>query len=159
MDKTDLLPALSKMTYGLYAITTGHETKINAMIASWVSQVSYAPFLIMVAVHPNRYTHDLILNSGRFALHVLAQDQVALIHRLKGPDPHAKFDDIPWKQGVTGCPVLKDCVAYMECTVVQTHHPGNHTLFIGEVAHAECLADTDRPLSTLDYDGTYTGKA
>ncbi|MEJ2286300.1 MAG: flavin reductase, partial [Desulfobacterales bacterium] len=38
------------MTYGIYVLTSCHQQEINGMIASWVSQVSYTPPLIMVAV-------------------------------------------------------------------------------------------------------------
>ena len=54
------LQALGSMTYGIYVLTTHHEEKINGMIASWVSQISYDPPLVMVAVHPNRYSRQLI---------------------------------------------------------------------------------------------------
>lgn len=158
MDKTAAISALQKMTYGLYALTAAHQGTQNAMIASWVSQVSYDPFLVMVAVHPNRYTHALITRSGCFALHVLAREQKGWIRRLKDPDPESKFLNIPWEKGVTGCPILQQCIAYLECRVVETLNPGNHTLFMGEVAHAVRLSTDEFPLSTLDYEGTYTGK-
>ena len=50
--KEDWVQALGKMTYGIYVLTTCDEDEVNGMIASWVSQVSYDPLLIMVAVHP-----------------------------------------------------------------------------------------------------------
>ena len=62
------IQALGKMTYGIYVLTTCDKEEINGMIASWVSQVSYDPLLITVGVHPNRYSHHLIEQSGRFAL-------------------------------------------------------------------------------------------
>ena len=61
--------AFGLMTYGIYILTTSHNDIINGMIASWVSQVSYDPPMVSVAVHPNRYSHGLIRDSGRFALH------------------------------------------------------------------------------------------
>ena len=98
------IEALGHMTYGIYVLTSFYKETINGMIASWVSQVSYDPLLIMVAVHPNRYSHHLIDNSGCFALHVLAADQSNLLGRFKGPDPAVKFSAIQWQPGRTGCP-------------------------------------------------------
>ena len=128
------------------------------MIASWVSQVSYDPLLIMVAVHPNRYSHNLIAKSGCFALHVLAAEQSNLLRRFKGPDPRSKFSSLQWQPGRTGCPVLKECVAYFECKVTAEYSPGNHTVFLGEVVEARTIARKN-VLSTLDYDGVYLGKS
>jgi flavin reductase (DIM6/NTAB) family NADH-FMN oxidoreductase RutF len=156
--KTEWLQAVGKMTYGIYVLTTFYEKEINGMIASWVSQVSYEPPLIMVAVHPNRYSHHLIEQSGCFALHILARKQSDFLSRFKGSDPKAKFSSIQWIRGKTGCPVLNACIAYVECNVINKYTPGNHTLFLGEVVAAEAFAE-EQSLSTLDYDGIYIGKS
>ena len=156
--KDEWIQALGNMTYGIYVLTSFYKEEINGMIASWVSQVSYDPLLIMVAVHPNRYSHNLIAKSDRFALHVLAADQSNLLGRFKGSDPKAKFSSIQWQQGQTGCPVLKECLAYFECRVAAEYSPGNHTLFLGEVLEAKVLGGGNI-LSSLDYDGIYLGKS
>ena len=153
----ELMRILGKMTYGIYVLTTCHQHKINGMIASWVSQVSYDPLLIMVAVHPNRYSHHLISKSGYFTLHVLAKDQTDFLERFKGPDPSAKFEGIQWTSGETGCPILKECVAYMECEVKTSTSPGNHTLFMGTVKNGRVLSEDD-PLCTSQFAGVYLGK-
>ncbi|MDY6879361.1 MAG: flavin reductase family protein, partial [Thermodesulfobacteriota bacterium] len=61
---TEWQEVLGKMTYGIYVLTTSVKEEINGMIASWVSQVSYEPPLIMVAIHPNRYSHHMVKESG-----------------------------------------------------------------------------------------------
>jgi len=152
------LDALSKLAYGIYVLTSFRKDKINGMIASWVSQVSYEPPLVMTAVHPNRYSHEMIRDSGCFALHILRRDQRDYLSRFKGPDPDAKFSSVPWIKGKTGCPILVDCIACLECNVVSTLTPGNHTLYIGRVVDARVFSDTV-PLTTLDYEGTYSGRS
>jgi flavin reductase (DIM6/NTAB) family NADH-FMN oxidoreductase RutF len=152
------LSAFGKMTYGIYVLTTSSEDTINGMIASWVSQISYAPPLISVAVHPKRYSHNLIEQSGCFALHVVAKDRSDLLKRFKGPDALAKFSGIEWTRGKTGSPIIKDCIAWFECEVVSSLDPGNHTLFIGKVVDVEMVSG-DSVMSTADYDGTYIGKS
>lgn len=156
MEET-LIANMRQMTYGIYVLTTRNGSDINGMIASWVSQVSFDPPLILVAVHPNRYSHTLITQSRIFALHSLSREQKDLLARFKGPDPAAKFSSIAWHDGATGCPILDDCIGCLECRVTQTLSPGNHTLFIGEVVNAEFNGEKT-PLSTLDYEGCYLGK-
>ncbi len=156
--KDDWIRALGSMTYGIYVLTSFYKEEINGMIASWVSQVSYDPPLIMVAVHPHRYSHNLIAKSGCFALHVPAAGQSNLLSRFKGPDPKNKFSSIQWQRGRTGCPVLKECLAYFECRVTAEYTPGNHTLFLGEVLEARLMA-VGNALTSLDYDGVYLGKS
>lgn len=156
--KEDWVQALGKMTYGIYVLTTCDEEEINGMIASWVSQVSYDPLLIMVAVHPNRYSHHMIEQSHCFALHVLDKKQASLLPRFKGPDPQKKFSALPWEKGKTGCPILNDCIAYFECKVKATYAPGNHTLYIGEVLDGGIVSQGD-PLGSMHYDGVYLGRS
>lgn len=155
--KAEWLEALGKMTYGIYVLTSCYQEHINGMIASWVSQISYEPPLIMVAVHPNRYSHHLIENGGVFALHVLSDSQKNLLMRFKGPDPKNKFCGLNWTRGKTSCPILSDCLAYLECELKVHYRPGNHTLFVGEVLAAGGPAE-GIPLTTMDYDGAYLGK-
>jgi flavin reductase (DIM6/NTAB) family NADH-FMN oxidoreductase RutF len=149
--------ALGRITYGIYVLTTSYGEEMNGMIASWVSQVSYEPPLVMSAVHPNRYSHRLVTESGCFALNALAKNQADFVARFKGPDAAAKFDSIDWFKGKAGCPILKGCVAYLECEVMVSYRPGNHTLFIGRVQDARVLSE-DEPLSTRDYAKVYLGK-
>ena len=76
--------ALGTMTYGIYGLTTFYKDEINAMIASWVSQVSYDPLLIMAAVHQNRFSHRLIEQSDCFALHALTRSASGFSAALQG---------------------------------------------------------------------------
>ena len=151
------IKTLGTMTYGIYVLTSCHKEEINGMIASWVSQVSYDPLLIMTAVHPDRYSHRLIEQGGCFALHVIDRQQNQFLSRFKGPDPKAKFSEVQWNPGKTGCPILSECMAYLECTVKASYRPGNHTLFLGEVVEAQSIAP-GTPFSSMDYDGVYLGK-
>jgi len=151
------LQTLGAMTYGIYVMTTRHEEQINGMIASWVSQVSYDPPLVMVAVHKNRYSRQLIDQSGNFVLHLLSRNQKDLLSRFKGPDPMRKFTSVQWTKGKTGCPILEECLGYLECGVKARYAPGNHELFVAEIVDAKMFSQ-ENPLSTLDYEGVYIGK-
>lgn len=151
------LTALGQMICGIYVLTTRFEDTINGMIASWVTQISHDPPLIVVAIHPNRYSHALIDSSGVFALHVIHRSQKELLKRFKGPDPLKKFDGISWKYGKTGVPIIDACIASFELEVKEQHPLGNHTLFVGEVVSCR-FQSPGTPLSTLDYEGMYVGK-
>ena len=152
------LHVLSKMIYGIYVLTTFRGEEINGMIASWVSQISYDPPMVIAAIHPNRYSHQMIHESAFFALHLLSREKKDLLSCFKNPDPGLRFSSLKWTRGKTGCPILKDCVGYMECEVKDEMEPGNHTLFLGEVVAAEIFSN-EVPMSTLDYEGVYFGKS
>jgi flavin reductase (DIM6/NTAB) family NADH-FMN oxidoreductase RutF len=146
------------MTHGIYVLTTRHKGTINAMIASWVAQASYTPQLIMKAIHPNHYCHELIQRSGSFALHVIEHTQGEMIDRMMGSDPSMKFDGIDWHPGRSGSPILDECLAWFDCTVKEKHQPGNHTVFFGLVVDTGSHL-SGRPMITSDCKGTYIGKS
>jgi flavin reductase (DIM6/NTAB) family NADH-FMN oxidoreductase RutF len=155
--KKERVTAFRHMTYGIYVLTTQFDDSINGMIASWVTQVSYEPPMILVAIHPNRYSHNLIEKSDAFALHILNKSQKELLKRFKGPDPEKRFVDLSWETKKIGAPILKDCMAWFELQVKERYSPGNHTLFIGEVINSG-VNSPGTPLCTLEYDGMYVGK-
>ncbi|MCD6319069.1 MAG: flavin reductase [Candidatus Desulfofervidaceae bacterium] len=134
--------------HGVYIITAQAEGKKNGMTAAWLSQVSFNPSLLMVAIAPSRYTHGLIKSSGYFAINTLSEEQVEIAkhfgyHSGKTMD---KFEGIPHFEAGHGSPVLKDALAYIECRLTNAVEAGDHTLFIGEAIEGEVLKPDKKPL-------------
>lgn len=140
--------AFDALVHGVYVITTRARDIINGMTASWVSQVSLNPLLLMVSIAPPRYTHDLIRESRIFAINVLAGDQVDLGKRFgyKSGRKVDKFAGLEHKTGKTGAPILPQAYAYFDLKLVDTFPAGDHTLFVGEVVDARILKPSARPL-------------
>jgi flavin reductase (DIM6/NTAB) family NADH-FMN oxidoreductase RutF len=113
------------------------------MTAAWVSRVSFEPPLITVAVGKPRFTHDMIIKSGVFAVNVLGPENVATGKHfgMKTGWKTDKFAGIEYDTAATGSPILKDCVAWMDCRVKSYHDAGDHTLVIGEVVDAAVLRE------------------
>ena len=118
------------------------------MTASWVSQVSLKPLLVMVSIAPPRYTHTLIKESGIFAINVLTSDQVDLAKRFgyKSGRKIDKFAGLDDPTAATGAPILPQAYAYLDLKLVHTFPAGDHTLFVGEVVDAKILHPQSQPL-------------
>lgn len=127
---------LRLISYGLYVLTTAHETTVNAITCNWVTQISFKPLLVLVAVEETSFSRQLLQKSGVFALNLLDQDQSHLARRMAVPsrlNPH-KLAGVSHQLGVTGVPLLAEALAYLECELRQTLEvDGDHVLFIGEV--------------------------
>lgn len=136
------------ISHGVYIITVRTRDKINGMTAAWVSQVSIRPLMLMASIAPERYTHDLIKESGYFAINALAegQENLAMLFGFKSGRKFDKFKDISYFNASKGSPILNDVLAFFECKVVDTFKAGDHTLFIGEVVDAKLLKSDERPL-------------
>ena len=50
MDEATKKSVLRLFTYGLFAVTASHEGEVSAMTANWLSQASFEPPMLMLAV-------------------------------------------------------------------------------------------------------------
>jgi len=162
--KDKIVDALTRFTYGIYILTTmkgddGDGPEKHGMIASWVSQVSHDPPLVMVAVRKNRRMHPIVMDMGAFALHVLDRDSnKQLLGRFKLPMPEQRFEGAECVTLETGCPILTETLAYLDCRLVETLDTGDHTLFIGEVVAAGA-SKKGTPMTGWDYGKVYLGRS
>jgi flavin reductase (DIM6/NTAB) family NADH-FMN oxidoreductase RutF len=140
--------AFSGLVHGVYVVTTRVDDTVNGMTAAWVSQVSLKPLLVMVSIAPPRYTHNLIKESGIFAINVLTSDQVELGKRFgyKSGRKVDKFAGLDWFPAATGAPILPQAYAYLDLKLADMFPAGDHTLFVGEVVDAKILHPQARPL-------------
>lgn len=158
MDAKTKSRVLRDFCYGLYVLTSHKAKEVNGITASWVSQISFDPPLVMVAIDRSRYTHQMIEASGVFAINILRDDQEDLAKHFIIPHWKLgnKFKGIPYRLGVTGSPILESASAYLECRVIQKYVPGDHTLFVGEVIEASPLLE-GRTLCVMDTPLSYAG--
>lgn len=149
--KPEISAAQKNIIHGVYVISTKLGDKVNAMTAAWVARASFSPPLITVSIGKTRFSHDMIKASGVFAINVLGPDNIDVgkHYGLKSGKKTDKFAGVEYDTKTTGSPILRDCIAWMDCKVVGSLDAGDHTLFIGEVLDAGVMAvDT----STLIYD-------
>ncbi len=133
--------AFQSLVHGVYVVTTRSGDRVNGMTASWVSQVSLKPLLLMVSIAPTRYTHDLIKASRVFAINVLTAAQVDLGKRfgLASGRRVDKFAGLHYITAATGSPILPQARAYFDLNLIANHTAGDHTIFVGEVVEAKIL--------------------
>lgn len=135
MEKNNIKECLDKFSYGVYIITSKYENILAGLTCAWVTQVSFSPLLIAVAIGKARYTHDIILKSGVFAVHILSEEQIELARHfgLQSGRNTDKFKNIDYELETTGVPILKNAVAWLKCKVYACYEVGDHTIFVGEI--------------------------
>ena len=140
--------ALGRFASGVTVITTEHEGHPHGMTANAFVSVSLDPPLVLVSLDNRSYMHRILPVTGRYGVSVLAEDQQILSNHFAGRTVeglHIRFT------GRHGLPVLEGAVAYFVVDLIDAHPAGDHTLYIGRVAHFE--ARDDKPL--LFYAGKY----
>ncbi|MFC4121612.1 flavin reductase [Nonomuraea zeae] len=126
---------LAQWPSGVVIVTTGAGGHWHGMTASAFSSVSLDPPMVLVCLARGTRTHNLVAESGSFAVSILGKDQAALGRRFAGPDAD-RFSGARWQAGQTGSPVLADSVGWLDCRVAHAYPGGDHTIFVGEVLAA-----------------------
>jgi flavin reductase (DIM6/NTAB) family NADH-FMN oxidoreductase RutF len=137
------------------AVTTIHEGRANGLMSLSGGSGGIVPEAPRVTISLTKYnlTHDLVLASGVFAMHLLAAGPEAaldaslrILMGLGGSsgrdgDKIGQFDTKP---GVTGSPILLDALSYVEGRVVGTLDAEENTIFLADVVGAERLREGER---------------
>jgi len=152
------MDVLGKAVYGCYLMTVKSGDMINGMPLSLFMQTGFDPPMVACGVSPKRRTHQMVKDAGSFAVVFLKKDQADLVDafKIKGEDPGKKYDGVDWEEGETGAPLLKDCLGYVECRLVDSFSPGDHTMFIGEVVNSKLVSEGEL-LTIQDLDKHYSG--
>ena len=150
---------LRQIPYNLFAVGVGKVDKEkNAFMGSWVSQCSFSPPMVAMAARKDTTSYKILEMDGVFTLNLLRRDQEDIARKLVKPHHRIgdKLGDISHTGEVTGAPVLRDCLGFIECKVVSQSDAGDHILVVGEVVNAEQKAP-GRPLTCEDIGWHYAG--
>jgi flavin reductase (DIM6/NTAB) family NADH-FMN oxidoreductase RutF/rubredoxin len=155
--------ALFKISYGLYIVSSGNKDRGNGFISNTFFQVTSEPPRFASCCNKDNFTAALIQETGAFSVSVIHNDtDPEIISRFgyKSGKDIDKLAGLNIKYGETGVPiVLNDCIAFLECKVVQTIDVGTHYMFIGELLQSEIVDDTKEALTYLYYRKTWKGAA
>lgn len=97
--------------------------------------------MVAISIAPKRLSHRMIKKTGEFVINVPTMKivkQTLFCGRISGIKCD-KFKEAPLTAAPAKkvrAPIIKECVAHLECKLVQTIPIGDHTLFVGEVVAA-----------------------
>jgi len=136
MDPARTYDLLRHLTTPVVAITSARGGKANGMISDGAVRLSIVPDIprLLVQINKMHLTHEIVSETGRFAVHLLHRGQVDVVTTLgfaSGRD-RDKLAGIPHHRGATGCPILDDCYAWFDCTVINRMDTGISTCFLGQ---------------------------
>ena len=133
---SDLDKAIGRLSGGLYIITATKGDVSSAMLASWVSQASFEPLGLTIAVAKDRAIESLMQVGDRFVLNILEEGkyQALMKHFLKRFKPGAdRFAGVKTQTAANGSPILTDALAYLECEVSSRMECSDHWIVYSKV--------------------------
>jgi flavin reductase (DIM6/NTAB) family NADH-FMN oxidoreductase RutF len=118
-------------------ITSRFKSADNVMTAAWMMPVSLDPPLLAVAIHPGRLTHEYVSKSEFFALNFPNADLLSAVHACgmltgRAGDKFEAAGVTPVDATQLELPLIDECVAHIECGIVNRTAFGDHDLFIAQ---------------------------
>ncbi|OZH55047.1 flavin oxidoreductase, partial [Hydrocoleum sp. CS-953] len=135
--------AVGRVVGSLCVMSAKRGDVTSAMLASWVSQATFNPPGVTVAVAKDRALESLTHTGDTFVLNILAEEKKDLQkHFLKPFAPgEDRFVGVETKEANNGCPILTDALAYLECKVANRMECGDHWLVYAVVENGQLLND------------------
>ena len=170
MPEENAKPALDLMNYGMYVIGSRGPMGMNVMAAHWLMQIAFKPRMVALSLENDARTLANIRETRVFSVNVMGEDAVDLVASFLQPaDPRKvigraangapivdKLAGVPHKAMATGCPVLRDALAWFECEVEGGLPVGDHTLIVGRITDGGQI-NHGKPLRDDDLGWTYSG--
>ncbi|HJO60267.1 MAG TPA: flavin reductase family protein [SAR202 cluster bacterium] len=135
MDQNIKKLALRQISYGLYIMSASDGTNHSAGTINWLSQASFQPPMVMVAVKADSRLYELVEKTKVFAINILSDSQKQIAEDFFRPTTFEdnKLNGHSFIAGDKGAPILDEIYAHFECTVSGKMELGDHVIFAGEV--------------------------
>ena len=137
--------ALGQMVKGVQVVGATHEGVTRAYTSHWVCQVSFDEPIVMASVSPKHDTHPLIAASGRFAVSVLAADQITEGQYFSYPGRKFAYVAPEYLDLATGLPTVPGAISWFHAEVEDAISGRyDHDLFFARVT-ASGVGRLDEP--------------
>lgn len=125
--------SLGQMIKGVQVVGATHDGVSRCYCSHWICQVSFEEPIVLASMSPKHDTHGLVVASGRFAVSILAGDQVEQGQYFSYPGRRFQRVATEWVEDWDGLPVVPGAVAYLRCEVFDRRPMVDHDLFFARV--------------------------
>jgi flavin reductase (DIM6/NTAB) family NADH-FMN oxidoreductase RutF len=129
---------MARLAAGVAVVGVRDQGGFRGMTVTSLTSVSVEPPMVLVCVDSVTATRDAIAEAGAFTVSVLERRQEFLAERFAGRAPQVDpgWRDIPHQVTGGGLPVLRGCLAWVECRLDALHAAGDHEIAVGAVEAA-----------------------
>jgi flavin reductase (DIM6/NTAB) family NADH-FMN oxidoreductase RutF len=150
MDPQKIGQVFERVDREVWIVTAARSGRRAGLVATFVAPASIVPEMprVIAGIAKTHETRNLIEASGAFAVHLLAESQTDLVWQFGLQSSRAvdKFAELPIQTSVTGSPILRDALAWLDCRVETRMDTGDRTVYLAEVLDCDSRSDA-RPLT------------
>ena len=112
--------------------------KTNIITIAWAGTVCSDPAMVSISVRPERYSHDIIEETGEFVVNLVTEKLTKSCDwcGVKSGRDVDKFKEMKLTEYASefmDTPAIAESPVNIYCKVVKTERLGSHDMFIGEV--------------------------
>lgn len=112
--------------------------KPNIITVAWAGTVCSTPAMVSISVRPNRYSYDILKETGEFVINLVTEDLVRAcdycgVRSGKDVDKYKEMNLTPSESFSVEAPGIAQSPVNLECKVKQVIELGTHAMFVAEV--------------------------
>ena len=110
----------------------------NIITVAWAGTICTNPAMLSISVKPERYSYDIIKESGEFVVNLVTKDMAYETDfcGVKSGNDIDKFKELGLKEAeskIVKVPGIDKSPVNIECKVVEVKELGSHSMFIAKV--------------------------
>ena len=119
-------------------VSCGSEDKPNVLTVAWTGIICSKPPKTYISVRPERYSYDIIKQSGEFVINLPSASMVRAVDTCgvksgKDTDKFALCNLTAEKSAKINAPSIAECPISVECRVFDARELGSHTMFMADI--------------------------
>jgi flavin reductase (DIM6/NTAB) family NADH-FMN oxidoreductase RutF len=139
-----------------YLVTSGGPDQANIIAVSFCMPVAKEPPMLACAIGRRAYSSELIRASGELVVNVPTQGMKREIyycgfHSGRDVDKFKETGLTPHPARLIAVPIIKECVAHLECRLDKTVGVGDKLLFVAAVIEAYADEDVEQGRRILEH--------
>ncbi len=116
----------------------GASEKANIVTLAWAGTICSDPVMLSISVRPERYSHELIEESGEFVVNLVNEDLTKACDwcGVRSGRDYDKFRENNLTEYVSDfmeTPAIAESPVNLYCKVVKTERLGSHDMYIAEI--------------------------
>ena len=143
VDEAEFRFVLSHFATGI-TVVTGRDAmqRPRAITVNAFTSLSLDPPLVLYCLDRSAFHFDVFAKAKAFAVNIMNEEQQALSDRFTR-EVEDEFPDLDVVELATGSPVLKGCLAALDCETEDLHEAGDHLIVIGRVRALDVPRDAE----------------